>query len=326
MSSEKIWSTDCVTPLKRLDYWRQVLRTVIEGIEFSAPTPDIAARLDLRELGALRLFHSEVCGAHSTVRTLRGTADEDMFELFYMRRGSWKVAYRSRKIAVKRDELILLDLRAPFEAAAGSNVDHICVRIPGTWLRHWLTNPEACVAKVIRVGDPWHVPLASALESALTQSDPTYSLFCATQITGALALAFGSVHTSSGRRRVLFLRALQIMADKLDKEVDVGAVADALSISPRYLHKLFASQKTTYGRELLRLRLDRGQAILQDRRFDELSVTQVAWRCGFCDASHFTKRFREQYHQTPRVFRSTHARNAPIEMESSRCCDHGVDA
>jgi AraC-like DNA-binding protein len=78
-----------------------------------------------------------------------------------------------------------------------------------------------------------------------------------------------------------------------------------LGISPRYLHKILAREGTTYGRELIRVRLERAAAMLRDRRFDELSISEIGWRCGFCDPSHFSKRFRDAHDQAPGAYRAT---------------------
>ena len=88
-----------------------------------------------------------------------------------------------------------------------------------------------------------------------------------------------------------------------DHELDAGRLAAALGLSPRYVHKILAREGTTYGRELVRVRLDRAAAMLRDRRFDELSIAEIGWRCGFCDPSHFSKRFRDAFGHAPGAYR-----------------------
>ena len=51
---------------------------------------------------------------------------------------------------------------------------------------------------------------------------------------------------------------------------------------------------------LLELRLERAAELLRDT---ELTVTEVAMRCGFCDSNYFTKLFSRKYRMPPREYR-----------------------
>jgi transcriptional regulator GlxA family with amidase domain len=66
---------------------------------------------------------------------------------------------------------------------------------------------------------------------------------------------------------------------------------------------LFAQSGTTFGHELLRIRLELARRLLGDRRFGKISIGEVAARCGFVEPSHFARRFRAKYGQGPTEFR-----------------------
>ena len=53
----------------------------------------------------------------------------------------------------------------------------------------------------------------------------------------------------------------------------------------------------------MRLRLETAHRLLSDRRCDELTVLEVASRCGFAEPSHFARRFRGAYGLGPLEFR-----------------------
>jgi AraC-like DNA-binding protein len=73
----------------------------------------------------------------------------------------------------------------------------------------------------------------------------------------------------------------------------------------RYLHKVLAQAGTTYSQLLCRIRLERAAQMLSDRRFNELPVAEIAWRSGFQDPGHFSKRFRGAFGRTPGSFRTS---------------------
>lgn len=322
MLAARTWSTDEANTGDRVDYWRKALREAMLHLDFDAPANGLDCRLKQYELGAVKLSSVSISTAHEVTRTREAIARNNVprFNLNYIRSGAWTVEHCGREITLQTGEIILLDPREPYRVAATDGAQHYCVHLPIEWLRCWLPNPEAAVAKPIRLGAPWRAALAASIEDAplLADMSPGASELCAAQIAGALALALGPARSeNTTHTRLIYLRILRVIADMFhDHELDAAKVASALSISPRYLHKILARENTTYGRELIRIRLERANAMLRDRRFDDVSISEIGWRCGFCDPSHFTKRFRAAFGKTPGVFRSElAAASAPAVRE-----------
>lgn len=88
-----------------------------------------------------------------------------------------------------------------------------------------------------------------------------------------------------------------------DAELSVDAVSKELGISKRLTHRLFEMQRTQYGTYLKVRRLERAKDELQNRRLDHLSVSEIAYRNGFGDASHFSRCFRSQFGTPPGAYR-----------------------
>jgi AraC-like DNA-binding protein len=88
-----------------------------------------------------------------------------------------------------------------------------------------------------------------------------------------------------------------------DVTLTPGSLASDQGISLRYLHHLFARAGTTFGTQLMRLRLDAARRLLDDGRWAALGIADVAARCGFSEPSHFARRFRQAFGQAPQVYR-----------------------
>lgn len=92
------------------------------------------------------------------------------------------------------------------------------------------------------------------------------------------------------RNRVRLERAVAWLRDNLHREIGVDDLADAAGLSPSHLRRLFR-QWTGYGPNeyVRRARVDRARQLLGDV---DLTLKQIAARCGFKDPFHFSKVFR----------------------------------
>lgn len=90
-----------------------------------------------------------------------------------------------------------------------------------------------------------------------------------------------------------------IEARLADPDLSPGAIAAGCGVSVRQLHRIFGETEWSVGDWIRKRRLERCREELLDPAFDMLSITQIAFRWGFNDAAHFTKKFREAYATTP---------------------------
>jgi len=102
-----------------------------------------------------------------------------------------------------------------------------------------------------------------------------------------------------------------IEAHLRDPQLTPMRVAAALHISTRYLHQVFNTDGETVARYILRRRVEECARALQDEAQVDSSVTDIAFRHGFNDASHFGRVFRAYYGTTPRGYRRQRPADAP---------------
>lgn len=96
-----------------------------------------------------------------------------------------------------------------------------------------------------------------------------------------------------------------IIANLHDPELSAAKIAAAFHFSPRYLHRLFEEFDVTVGTWIRRRRLVASRSDLASRAMAGYSVTQIAMRHGFADASHFSHAFKNEFGLPPRDFRRT---------------------
>jgi len=98
-----------------------------------------------------------------------------------------------------------------------------------------------------------------------------------------------------------FIRMLGFVHEHYTEKVSLGQVAAAGGLSEKYASVVFQeSAGKSFVDYLTQLRLDMAKHLLKT---SDAPIIEIAFRCGFNDASYFTLQFKRDTHQTPRQFR-----------------------
>jgi len=88
-----------------------------------------------------------------------------------------------------------------------------------------------------------------------------------------------------------------------DTELNPQRVADHLGLSVRTLHLRFKQIGQSFARWIRDERLKACSVALRDENQRCLNISEIAYRWGFNDLSHFNKSFRARFGQTPTEWR-----------------------
>jgi AraC-like DNA-binding protein len=86
------------------------------------------------------------------------------------------------------------------------------------------------------------------------------------------------------------------------------ALAARQRVTPRYIHKVFEGEGTTFSRFVLGQRLARVHRLLTDPRHADRTIGAIVYDAGFGDLSTFNRAFRRQFGATPSDVRAAAAR------------------
>jgi AraC family transcriptional activator of tynA and feaB len=247
-----------------------------------------------------------------TTRQVRGDAPEHL-AIGLRRRGSGLLSVAGTEVDLPAGQLNCVDMTRPYRLAHTTSHAHDVLI---------LTNQDVGVS----------VDLVRAAAPALRRS-PVYdlvlthvaALFDAAgplspdlrhltgRATGALVRALLTTAASAGDEQAALESALgprlrlYLENHLTDPELTVERAAAAHHVSVRHLYDVWAAEghDLTPAQWVLRRRLERARDELARPGPTATSIAGVARRCGFRDASHFSRRFRETFGVTPREWRAT---------------------
>jgi AraC family transcriptional regulator of arabinose operon len=156
------------------------------------------------------------------------------------------------------------------------------------------------------------LPLSEALRQlhALGLARPAEEPDAQAPLLRALGLAaletFLADASAAGRPKPgssAYLRALDLLHNRFAEEWTLAGLAARSGVSPNHLIKLFRAHAGATPMEFLwRLRLAHGAALLRETG---LGVGEIAYRCGFQNPFHFSRRFKHCYGHSPQAHRRT---------------------
>lgn len=304
------WTTAASDDGDSVSYWKEAICEAIFELDFNSADHDLRAQLSQHDLGILKVSDVPISCAHQVERSRQAAAREQspLFNLNFIRHGKWQVDHCGKTAEIGSGDLVLLDSRRPYSVVAAAGTTHIAVHLPADWLRCWLPCPEDAVARPIGPASPWYSTLTATLAEVLLMhpEDAAMRTLCAQQIGGAVSLGFGEyARAHNSHTHGIYRRIMACIKERFcDHQLDASSVAREVNISPRYLHKILAQHSTTFLRELFAVRLEQARTMLENPLFAELSVSEIGWRCGFCDSSHFSRRFKLHFGQSPGMLRT----------------------
>ena len=291
-------------------YWEEVVCSELVELCIDVPQPaTFSASLLRRQVGVSSI--NLICAGEQivsrTAECIRRT-QEPRFDLLHFREGNMSFRQNGRRIDIGPGEAVLIDSSECYEFSTSGATQSLSMQIPQKWLRTWLARPEEGVGRLITRATPWGNALLGTLQAISEQTLSNLAIpgeILAEQIASQLALVVAeSAPEARSFKQPLINRLLETLADLAHEEqVSPQWVAEEHGISKRYLHQLFAATGRTFGQELMRIRLERARQMLSNPSMSAVSVSEVGWRCGFTDSSHFSRAFRVWFGQSPGHYR-----------------------
>ena len=307
-----IWSTDAVQGRERFAYWRDAVCRAVFGISIEAPPEHFSARIAARSAGPLRFAISDTTG-YELVRSARDidSAPSDHYSIYLQLSGRSLSTLHDQPLCLGPNDVAFYDGTKPIRAVHSGRraiavVPRPMIDLRAPWLRR--RKPHKLPASPYLNLARRHLLQLSAPDASLSETE---AILLTENLCNLVALASASGIETSRLEPDLQIQAILVFCRQNlhDPDLSPQRVADRFRMSVRTLHARFSQIGQTFGRWLLEARLEACGAALRDVHQCNLNISEIAYRMGFNDLSHFNKAFRARFGMTPRDWRNAGAPN-----------------
>lgn len=310
-----ITSTEDVTKKEQLEYWIDMICDEFVQLDCIAEKrKDFNGKLRGSELENIRVSEVNADAQHvirSSKQIAKSTESEFLLSLQLEDVGF--INQDGRIAELHPGDFALYDSTRPYTLHFDRPFRQIVLQIPHDSLAEQFVKPEKITARRVSAQTA-----AGALASQFIQSVAGRLDILTAQERGVLdhhiielvALALGSMTSlreldgqSIARTAILERIKQYIEINIRHPHLTPAQVAKHHHISERYQRMLFARTGTTLSRYILSKRLELCREALENRTLGNYSITQLAFSYGFNDAAHFSRRFKERYGISPKLYR-----------------------
>jgi len=311
---QRAFSTEHAPPGHRLRWWQEALSEVYYNLEVYSPHQEglfgQLTEYDIGGIGLSRFASEEQRVFRSRSRIAMDSDDSYVVVLpnnktmFYSQAGRSGFRTAGKHVLVNTQEF--------YELSSPDAYSNLTVKFPGELLRQrFPCVDDHCAAafeadpKLVRVFRDYAHWLFGQEEVPPAVADSL-----AEQLIDLLVAVLESereTEDESTSRAVAALRhrISRYLHDHLcDPELTPARLAEAFSISPSYLHRVFRPGGLPVGRWIATQRLQEAYEMLTVPRYQGRSIAEIAYAVGFASQSHFSEAFRRQFGATPSAVRA----------------------
>lgn len=312
-----IYDTSSISQSEQFCYWNDLVCNTFTQLECAkARNPDsYQATLALWDLPQIQIsvVNCDPCDVNHS-NWLISKSTDDVFLMHLQLSGSSVNRQNGHEELLQSGDFALCSSTSPYHLSFDDPIQMMVVKIPRAILQKHIINPDLIsglkidhtrgLSKILiqYLRNLWELrgsinSLAQKLELSnivLSLLSTTYNLELTNQ-----------VNTDQGSVAQGHMQRIKIDIDNNLNNPDLSpdSIARSNNISTRYLRMLFSEGQMTFGRYVLNRRLETVAKCLQDSRYQNLKINEVAFRWGFNNPSHFSKVFRDHFELTPKQFK-----------------------
>ena len=311
----QLFSTDLLPASDRIDAWQWNAQQICGDCRIRLPKASFHGSIEIRNIAGLSLtrFSSSALSFWKWPFESASAQNRSCLVITQIA-GTRQYLQGGAEILLRPGDSTIIETAVPWSSSCDTDCVRLYLRVPRWIMQDRLRMREIPTAQKI-VGGTAPGAILSRLSQNLYDEATWMN---EEELAGALDHYF-DVLTSCTRGEAaqpatvpeLKARILRFIDAHLGEQaLNPTAIAEAMGISVRHLHRVFSMTDCTVGDYIRVLRLDQCRKDLADPRLQRRSITEIAFARGFCDAAHFSHSFRMRFGISARSFRGQFATGA----------------
>lgn len=307
------FSTENVAKRERSSWLREVIGREYANVEITPPADgNLFNEMTIYPWDGLRL--SAIQSGALAIERLPWeplSVHQDAYFAVVLLSGAYRLEQSGREVILEPGDLTLYDAAQPHRIDCPGRFSKLIVSIPRRILRERVAGIDSCTARRVRGKEGIGAVAANFITSVTLQAHRMGAgefAALSEHSLDLLALAFASAHpadvalTSS---RSVSLRRVKDFIERMlsDPTLDTEKVAAGTGLSARYINNLFNDEETSLMRYVWARRLEKCRRDILKTEHQGHLISEIAFRWGFNDLSHFSRAFKERFGACPRDFR-----------------------
>jgi AraC-like DNA-binding protein len=320
-TSVERFSTESAERADRVSYWNTLASETFNNLVVDPlDGEDFRAEMARAPLGGIVLMSArsaaaQVSRTNDVTRTARGLK---AFDLHFQLEGRSLNSQGGREAVLEAGDFTLCDASQPYRVRFTEANHMLCLKMPAELVAARLGDVEGLVCAPMSGRSGAAAMLSAFLRSLWLQidsagADESWGDTVGGVVLDLVELAYRPLRADAQDASLRAARLKQAHAyierRLCDPALGVGAIAEALGVSPRYVQMLFAEAGATPSAYVLDRRLELAAQRLR-QGVGRGGVTEIALGVGFNDVSHFGRAFRRRFGVSPSDY-SSGARLSP---------------
>ena len=304
----QLFSTDLLPASDRIDAWQWNAQRICGDCRIQLPKASFHGSIEIRDIAGLPLtrFSSSALSFWKWPFESASAQNRSCLVITQIA-GSRQYLQGGKEILLKPGDSTIIDTSIPWSSSCDTDCVRLYLRVPRWIMQDRLQIRQIPTAQKIVGGNA-----PGAILSRFSQSLYDEAAWMKGEELAAALDHYFDVLTACIRGDAaqpatvpeLKARILRFIESNLaEQTLSPSAIAHAIGISVRHLHRVFSATGCTVGDYIRISRLDQCRKDLANPRLQEKSITEIAFARGFCDAAHFSHSFRKQFGISARTFR-----------------------
>lgn len=317
-----VYDTSQLNSVEQFAYWNDAICEVFTELACQRPgslkfsMPSYRGSLECLNLGEIQI-NKVSCDAsqvnHGSIQVAKSCADVDLMHIQVS--GESLNSQNGQEAHLRPGEFTICSSTQPYFVRFDRQIEMLVVRIPHVLIsrrfqidkslygHHFSASEQLGFSRLIAdtVANIWKYRYSIATDSQAASLADSVMCLLASHLDSFNC--FGLPAYRDPKIRLLETLQAFVLARLSDPSLSPSFVAGANGISTRYLRQIFAGHETTCSEYIMERRLIAAAQYLEDPNYSHMRVIDIAFRCGFKSASHFSRVFKYRFSVPPTKYR-----------------------